>query len=324
MSILGARAIDEKNGNYSNEMELHPPGINRMSELSAAEKRKLLREKRAAKMGQTSSNRLNKIVNSTGSTVHELSATTDSTPKSASPVDASDDLDDIPVPSIHDIPQPSLRSGVPRSADSVDDILSSLIQNHQQSPPHSNAGSSSGPLPNDFMNTIGSFLEKNGNGEIPQPPQAPVSAEDSLIKTQTAGAFALLRYVIVSIVFCFTCLNDDSCFASQKQPSFHVVSRGFFSNWFSVSNVLDLSPCSLWRTFLIVECSFSILQLVLANNKKIPQRSKDSWMAMVLGFIPMKYKEPLTIAIDYFDVVMSIWKDLCLIIVLLIAKSYIV
>lgn len=312
-----------------------------MSELTAAEKRQQLRDRRAAKMAKGSGTRLNQIVNSNGSSIHEINpnetpvreGTSSSLPSRTTsaksnrisqsfskPVELGDD-DEPEVPSLdslNEIPDPLHGASSAGTANSVDDIFNNLLQSHQMSPQHANLGGD-GPLPEDFMNTIGSIFGNGIGGGFPQPPASAGGNIDSSLKTQYGDVFALVRYIVVSIVFYLRCVGNDSCLVLLTNETQRTVS--WFSNWWgsSIGPTLD---CSLWETFLAVECGFSVIHLMLANSNSIPKRSKDSWAGLVLGFVPIQYKNALTITVDYFDVIVGVWKDISLLFFLLILKSY--
>lgn len=305
-----------------------------MAELSAAEKRQQLRERRAAKMAKASGTRLNKIVNSTGSNIHELhsdetekaspapqasatsSQTSGSTRNQASK--AAVHAEDPEVPSLDSLSEISdpLHGDSGSTPPSTEELFASLFQSHQQSPQHANGGD--GPLPEDFMNTIGSLF--GGGAGMPPPASA---GTDSALKTHRADAFALARYVLVLLVFLFTCASSDSCFAVIYGSTTEPVVKPWFSRWFASPVIKSLSECNLWETFLALECVLSVIHLMLANTDSIPKRSRDSWAGLLLGFVPTGYKGVLTTGVDYFDVVVGAWRDLCLVFVLLMVKSYI-
>lgn len=309
-----------------------------MSELTAAEKRQQLRERRAAKMSKASGSRLNKIVNSNGSSVHELmendtqsrevptanaNAKVDTKTNRISqtftkPIEIDDEPEVPSLDSLDAIPDPlhgSSRSN--GGTNSVDDIFNNLIQSHQQSAQHGNP--EDGPLPEDFMNTIGSIFGNGMGGMMDGKSPLFTGNNDSALKTQQGDIFAFVRYIFVSLIFYFRCVGNDFCFALISNENQKSIS--WFSNWWRASS--ELVDCSLWETFLSFECVFSVIHLMLANSNSIPKRSKDSWAGLILGFIPMQYKNALTITVDYFDVILGFWKDLCLLFVLLILKSYI-
>lgn len=307
-----------------------------MSELSAAEKRKLLRERRQAKMTGDSTQRLTKIVGNNSSFIKvpeeqpKQKAQHSNRISQSFTTGASENsvFDDPPLSSLENLEEiPDPLHGNNANVN-MEQLLAQIMKAHQGPDSAHSASGDNSPLPTDFMATMGSLMN-NPNLAQPSGGEEPAGSDPGSIsqeaKERYSSIFSLLRYFVILAIYFKTCLFEDQCYVSLEPfEQLKFIRQSWFS--FSFLNYIYEPPisqgCSLWFWFVSVECVFSAISLSLASRRFLPNRSKDGMFGIVLQFVPPKYSPLVNNFVNYIDILFGLWKDFALMLVLLVAKAF--
>ncbi|KAG7844263.1 hypothetical protein KL941_004212 [Ogataea angusta] len=255
-----------------------------MSELTAAEKRRLLRERRQAKLAATSTDRLGKITGTVGSHL-----------PTASPLSAED-------PAVSDISEamtPAIDGSSGDSEPSMDKILENMLgQGHNHNVPS--------VLPEDFMKTMSSILPSmndesskptSGAGKKPSEHELQLDEYNRYQLQKFKLGFTVLRFVSVLTLVYFRLVGYTLFY-----PSFERLDHGY-------------GKIDLWNWFTILEVFFSVVY-VLAY-RYLPQTRDNSIFSIIEGFVPQHYRGRFEMIVKYRDVVVFWINDLSVLILAL-------
>ncbi|ODV83108.1 hypothetical protein CANARDRAFT_9959 [[Candida] arabinofermentans NRRL YB-2248] len=262
-----------------------------MSEISAAEKRRILREKRAAKLATNSSDRLGKITGSVGSHLPTKSSLGDSSPdqtattpsttsaSSSSSSSASETATATASRKKSNRISQSFQDRDPETSDintlisndaqqisSEDDVMSKLLENLMKNghdhidPQQQQQGGGNGLLPDDFMKTMSSLLQQGENGgfggNIPEEQEIDHEANDYQQKLKQYNTYenkrAKLIFIIIRFILIIRIVYNNLIGDEFAKPSFNK------TNWKATGN-------SFWISFIFYEILFSLIYFIGSN-----------------------------------------------------------
>ncbi|KAG7697122.1 hypothetical protein KL948_002228 [Ogataea haglerorum] len=255
-----------------------------MSELTAAEKRRLLRERRQAKLAATSSDRLGKITGTVGSHL-----------PTASPLSA----EDPPVSDISEATTPAIDGSSGDSEPSMDKILESMLsQGHNHNVPSL--------LPDDFMKTMSSILPST-NDESTEPTPGPESnASEHEMQLNEYNRYQLrkfrLGFTALRFVSVLTLVYFKLVGYTLFYPSFERLDHGY-------------GKIDLWNWFTILEVIFSVVYVLV--YRFLPRTKENSIFSIIEGILPQRYRSRFEMIVKYRDVIAFWINDLSVLILAL-------
>ncbi|KAG7893818.1 hypothetical protein KL908_002872 [Ogataea polymorpha] len=255
-----------------------------MSELTAAEKRRLLRERRQAKLAATSSDRLGKITGTVGSHL-----------PTESPLSAED-------PAVSDISEAMTPATDGSSGDaelSMDKLLENMLsQSHNHDVPSI--------LPEDFMKTMSSILPSMNDESSKPTPASQKKLSDQETRLDEYNRYQLrkfrLGFTILRFVSVLTLVYFRLVGYTLFYPSFERLDHGY-------------GKVDLWNWFTILEVLYSVVYVLV--YRYLPQTRENSIFSIIEGFVPQHYRGRFEMVVKYRDVVVFWINDLSVLILAL-------